>query len=112
MQKFINKLESSLKDGSFVKLTLSKPVGTRQATSVQELKDIRNVYVKPIILRNEKMYSFTYRYESKTYYTMQKTFQEGYLAPELEVLEAVVEQGFGGSNMENIGDEKDPVGWN
>ena len=73
MQKFINKLESSLKDGSFVKLTLSKPVGTRQATSVQvqqatsvqELKDIRNVYVKPIILRNEKMYSFTYRYERR-----------------------------------------------
>ena len=65
MQKFINKLESSLKDGSFVKLTLSKPVGTRQATSLQELKDIRNVYVKPIILRNEKMYSFTYRYERR-----------------------------------------------
>ena len=73
MQKFKNKLESSLKDGSFVKLTLSKPVGTRQATSVQarqatsvqELKDIRNVYVKPIILRNEKMYSFTYRYERR-----------------------------------------------
>ena len=65
MQKFINKLESSLKDGSFVKLTLSKPVGMRQATSVQELKDIRNVYVKPIILRNEKMYSFTYRYERR-----------------------------------------------
>lgn len=42
---------------------------------------------------------------------MQKTFQEDYLAPELEVLEAVVEQGFGDSNMENIGEEKDPVGW-
>ena len=61
MQKFINKLESSLNDGSFVKLTLSKPrVGTRLATS-----DLRNVYVKPIILRNEKMYSFTYRYERR-----------------------------------------------
>ena len=61
MQKFIDKLESSLKDGSFVKLTLSKPrVGTRLATS-----ELRNVYVKPIILRNEKMYSFTYRYERR-----------------------------------------------
>ena len=39
---------------------------------------------------------------------MQKTFQEVYLAPELEVLEAVVAQGFGGSNMENIGEEKAP----
>lgn len=43
---------------------------------------------------------------------MQKSFQKDYLAPELEVLEAVVEQGFGGSNMENICEEKDPVGWN
>ena len=61
MQKFINKLESSLKDGSFVKLTLSKPrVGTRLSMS-----ELRNVYVKPIILRNEKMYSFTYRYERR-----------------------------------------------
>ena len=43
---------------------------------------------------------------------MQKTFQEGYLAPEVEVLETVVEQGFGASNMESLGEEKDPVGWN
>ncbi|MBR2051403.1 MAG: hypothetical protein IJ961_02885, partial [Bacteroidales bacterium] len=61
MQKFINKLESSLKDGSFVKLTLSKP----KANSQQPIADLRNVYVKPIILRNEKMYSFTYRYERR-----------------------------------------------
>ena len=61
MQEFINKLESSLKDGSFVKLTLSKP----KAKSQKPKADIRNVYVKPIILRNEKMYSFTYRYERR-----------------------------------------------
>lgn len=61
MHKFINKLESSLKDGSFVKLTLSKP----SAVSRQQSVDLRNVYVKPIILRNEKMYSFTYRYERR-----------------------------------------------
>ena len=66
MQKFINKLESSLKDGSFVKLTLSKPrVEAHGRASSDEYKDLRNVYVKPIILRNEKMYSFTYRYERR-----------------------------------------------
>lgn len=66
MQKFINKLESSLKDGSFVKLTLSKPrVEAHGRASYDEYKDLRNVYVKPIILRNEKMYSFTYRYERR-----------------------------------------------
>lgn len=67
MQNFINKLQSSLKDGAFVKLTLSKPVGSRLIASVQgqSIEDLRNVYVKPIILRNEKMYSFTYRYERR-----------------------------------------------
>ncbi|MBQ8761555.1 MAG: SAM-dependent methyltransferase [Bacteroidales bacterium] len=65
MQKFINKLESSLKDGSFVKLTLSKPNKSHVETYGRMSADIRNVYVKPIILRNEKMYSFTYRYERR-----------------------------------------------
>ena len=65
MQKFINKLESSLKDGSFVKLTLSKPDKSHVETYGRMSADIRNVYVKPIILRNEKMYSFTYRYERR-----------------------------------------------
>lgn len=61
MQKFIDKLQSSLNDGSFVKLTLSKP----RANSQQPTADLRNVYVKPIILKNEKMFSFTYRYERR-----------------------------------------------
>ena len=61
MQKFINKLQSSLNDSSFVKLTLSKP----KANSQQPTADLRNVYVKPIILKNEKMFSFTYRYERR-----------------------------------------------
>lgn len=65
MQKFINKLESSLKDGSFVKLTLSKPNKSHVETYGRMSADIRNVYVKPIILRDEKMYSFTYRYERR-----------------------------------------------
>ena len=61
MQKFIDKLQSSLKEGSFVKLTLSKP----SAIGRQQSADLNNVYVKPIILKNEKMYSFTYRYERR-----------------------------------------------
>ena len=61
MQKFIDKLQSSLNDGSFVKLTLSKP----SAIGRQQSADLNNVYVKPIILKNEKMYSFTYRYERR-----------------------------------------------
>ena len=61
MEKFLNKIKQSFEEGTFVKLTLSKlsAVGRQQST------DLRNVYVKPIILRNEKMYSFTYRYERR-----------------------------------------------
>ncbi len=78
MQNFINKLQSSIKEGSFVKLTLSKPNGKSLMAKVEEtendnsatqqlsnLATLRNVYVKPIILKNEKMYSFTYRYERR-----------------------------------------------
>ena len=61
MQKFIDKLQSSLNDGSFVKLTLSKP----RAKSQEPRANLNNVYVKPIILKNEKMFSFTYRYERR-----------------------------------------------
>ena len=32
---------------------------------------------------------------------MQKTFQEGYLTPEVEVLEVAVEKGFSQSNLED-----------
>lgn len=35
----------------------------------------------------------------------------GYLAPEVEVLQIEVEQGFEGSNMESIGDEKPEQEW-
>ena len=61
MQKFTNKLQASLNDGSFVKLTLSKP----RAKSQEPRANLNNVYVKPIILKNEKMFSFTYRYERR-----------------------------------------------
>lgn len=42
---------------------------------------------------------------------MNKTEQSVYLMPEIEVYEVNVEQGFTGSNMESIGEEKPPVGW-
>ena len=42
---------------------------------------------------------------------MQKKRIVGYLAPEIEVNFVVVEQGIATSNMEQIGQEKDPVEW-
>ena len=42
---------------------------------------------------------------------MKKSEQKGYLAPEIEVVDMSVEQGFAGSNLENIQPEKPEQGW-
>lgn len=57
MEKFFDKLEQALKNDTLVKMTLSKPVDKNNG--------LRNVYVKPILLKNNKMYQFTYRYERR-----------------------------------------------
>ena len=57
MEKFFEKLDSALKNNSFVKMTLSKPVSKNN--------DLRNIYIKPILLKDNKMYQFTYRYERR-----------------------------------------------
>ena len=57
MEKFFAKVENSLKDNSIVKMTLSKPVSKNN--------ELRNVYVKPILLKDNKMYQFIFRYERR-----------------------------------------------
>ena len=57
MEKFFEKLDSALKNNSFVKMTLSKPVSKNN--------DLRNIYIKPILLKDNKMYQFTYRYDRR-----------------------------------------------
>lgn len=47
MEKFIEKLAASLRDSTMVKATLSKPL--------ERNNPLRNIYVKPIILKNKKM---------------------------------------------------------
>ena len=57
MEKFFEKLDLSLKTNSIIKMTLSKPVSKND--------ELRNVYVKPILLKDNKMYQFTFRYERR-----------------------------------------------
>ena len=57
MEKFFEKLDSALKNDVFVKMTLSKPVAKNN--------ELRNIYIKPILLKYNKMYQFTYRYERR-----------------------------------------------
>jgi len=57
MDKFFEKLESALKNDILVKMTLSKPVSKNN--------ELRNIYIKPILLKDNKMYQFTFRYERR-----------------------------------------------
>ena len=57
MDKFFEKLDTAIKNDILVKMTLSKPVSKNS--------ELRNIYVKPILLKDNKMYQFTYRYERR-----------------------------------------------
>lgn len=57
INKFLDLVAQSLADGSFVKMTLSKPA--------QRNDDLRNIYVKTVMIRNELLYAFTYRYDRR-----------------------------------------------
>ena len=79
MEKFFEKLESAVNNNSFVKMTLSKPVSKNN--------DLRNIYIKPILLKDNKMYQFTYRYdrrdETKNFDMNQTMEQVRNLVPEV-----------------------------
>lgn len=79
MDRFFAKLENSLKDDSIVKMTLSKPTSKNN--------ELRNIYVKPILLKNNKMYQFAYRYErrdeTKNFDSAQTMEQVRSLVPEV-----------------------------
>lgn len=79
MENFFEKLNASLQDGSMVKMTLSKPVVKNN--------ELRNVYVKPVLLKNNKMFQFVFRYErrdeTKNYDAAQTMGQIESLVPEV-----------------------------
>jgi SAM-dependent methyltransferase len=52
-----NHLKDSLQQNTFVKLTLSDHTG--------KTEDLKNVYLKRILIKNEEKISFTYRYKTK-----------------------------------------------
>lgn len=57
MEDFLNKLEISLRNDSLVKLTLSKPAVNDDG--------LKNVIVRPVLLKKKKVYQFVYRYEKR-----------------------------------------------
>ena len=57
LRQFFETLEGSLSDGSFVKLTLAKPRGGEP--------DLKNVYVRPVSVKQGGRLSFLYRREKR-----------------------------------------------
>ena len=57
LQKFLNRVSQSAEKGYLVKMTLSKPA--------QKHDELRNVYVKPVLIKEKRLFAFTYHYERR-----------------------------------------------
>ena len=63
MERFFNHVAEAVSQGALVKMTLSKPADKHD--------ELRNVYVKPVLIKEKRLFAFTYRYvrrdETKNY---------------------------------------------
>ena len=54
---FLNRVNEAAAQSTLVKMTLSKPV--------QKHDELRNIYVKPVLIKEKRLYAFTYHYERR-----------------------------------------------
>ena len=57
LEKFLNRVAESVEQSTLVKMTLSKPT--------QKHDDLRNIYVKPVLIKEKRLFAFTYHYERR-----------------------------------------------
>ncbi len=57
MERFFNRVAVAAEQNSLVKITLSKPL--------QKHDDLRNIYVKPVLIKDQRLYAFTFHYERR-----------------------------------------------
>ena len=57
LEKFLNRVNESVEQSTLIKMTLSKPV--------QKHDELRNVYVKPVLIKEKRLFAFTYHYERR-----------------------------------------------
>ena len=57
IEKFMDKVAEAAEQSTLVKMTLSKPADKRD--------ELRNVYVKPVLIKEKRLFAFTYRYERR-----------------------------------------------
>jgi hypothetical protein len=57
IEKFLSRVTESAEQSTLVKMTLSKPA--------QKHDDLRNIYVKPVLIKEKRLFAFTYHYECR-----------------------------------------------
>ena len=57
IEKFLNRMAEAAERSRLVKMTLSKPADKHD--------DLRNVYVKPVLIKEKRLFAFTYHYERR-----------------------------------------------
>ena len=57
IEKFLNRVAEAAEQSTLVKMTLSKPA--------QKHDDLRNIYVKPVLIKEKRLFAFTYHYERR-----------------------------------------------
>ena len=55
--KFLSCVNESVAQSTLVKMTLSKPA--------QKHDELRNIYVKPVLIKEKRLFAFTYHYERR-----------------------------------------------
>ena len=77
LQRFIDQVKEAAKQSTLVKMTLSKPAGKHD--------ELRNIYVKPVLIKEKRLFAFTYRFErrdeTKNYDAEQMVEKLGELVP-------------------------------
>ena len=57
MRRFFDCVSESVSQGTLVKMTLSKPVDKHD--------ELRNIYIKPVLIKEKRLFAFTYHYERR-----------------------------------------------
>lgn len=57
LERFLNRIAFAAEQSALVKMTLSKPANKHD--------DLRNVYVKPVLIKEKRLFAFTYHYERR-----------------------------------------------
>ena len=57
LENFLNQVSVAAEQSTLVKMTLSKPA--------QKHDELRNIYVKPVLIKEKRLFAFTYHYEHR-----------------------------------------------